>query len=203
MKGIKIAIAALLAAVAISIWVAPASAESTVLCKVNEAKCQEKNLHSLGFVGGLGKAFPGSSMEIVLSAGTVKCPEGKLGPFSFKKTAGALTGTMAFWWSFECTPSPCKVEVLETGYAAELLATGGGNGALSVVVPNLLVNCSLSLTCYYSQTPIAFTVEGGNPGVITSAATLVLSSGGAGCGELALLKAKYILTAEPLYVTLG
>jgi hypothetical protein len=181
---------ALLAALAVT----PASAEVTVFCKANEEKCAEKNILGPELTGYLGSSDLTTFMEVVLPKKTVKCTEGKLGPIALKETAGPLVGSMQFWWSFKCSPSGCVVEVLEEGYAAEVEATGKGNGTLAVTVPTLRVECWPTEICTYSKTPIQFTVAGGSPAYVSSKASLSLVSGFGSCAP-ATLNSKYLVVS--------
>lgn len=151
--------------------VGSASAETTKLCKVNEEKCSKANTWALSFENFKGATITGTESSKLVMPGlfTVSCPTGKLAA-TLKETTGALVGDVAKWNSFSCTPAGNGCTLLppkevETGYSAEVTATGGGNGSLVIGgTPTLIAKCtgSVSVTCTYNTTAMKFTVKGGS-----------------------------------------
>jgi hypothetical protein len=153
--------------------VGSASAETTKLCKVNEEKCSKANTWGLSFEnfkGAIG-ASPEGAKLVMPGLVTVSCPTGKLAS-TLKETTKALVGEVSKWNTFNCTPAGTACTLLppkeiETGYSAEVEATGGGNGVLYVGLgPTLIVNCtgSLKITCTYTTPTMKFTIKGGPGG---------------------------------------
>lgn len=171
---------------------APALAKPSVLCKVNEDPCPEEDIYSLpaNFGGGQG----GTSVEVALPEVTISCPIGKLF-MVLNETEGPLVGEVTRWKPVACEPEPCYLEALETGYSAELEATGGGDGVLTVVASNFLADCYPPI-CLYSTTPIEFTFEGGSylessPPHMSTETAMGLEGGFGACGNPAPLRAGY------------
>jgi hypothetical protein len=156
--------------------VASASAETTKLCRVNEEKCSKANTYALSFENFKGAAIaaPEEAKLVMPGLVTVSCPTGKLAS-TLKETTGALLGEVSKWNTFNCTPTASKCTLLppkeiETGYTAEVTATGGGNGSLVISGkggPELIAQCpagSPVTTCIYTAPTIKFTVKGGPGG---------------------------------------
>jgi hypothetical protein len=143
----------------------------------------------------------GTSVEVALPEVTISCPIGKFF-MVLSETEGPLVGEVTRWKPVNCGPEPCYLEALETGYSAELEATGGGDGALTVVASSFLADCFPPI-CLYSSTPIEFTVEGGAPAHMATEAAMGLESGFGACGNPATLKAGYQISSPgvPLYVS--
>jgi hypothetical protein len=164
-KTARIAIAVVLAAMTLVV-ASPAAAEPTVLCKANEEHCSSEStwpLYYQNFKGAIGEA-PSEAAELVMPGlVTVSCSTGKLAS-TLEETEGPLVGEVAKWNFFNCVPSGCALAVpkeLETGYSAEVTATGGGNGILKVgLTPVLIATCS-KFTCTYGASTMQFVVEGG------------------------------------------
>jgi len=159
---------------------------------VNEDPCPEEDIYSLKKEIGGGQG--GTSFEVALPEVTISCPIGKFF-MVLSETEGPLVGKVTRWKPVNCGPEPCYFEALETGYSAELEATGGGDGTLTVVASNLLARC-VSPICFYSTTPIEFTVEGGSylegsPPHMATEAAMGLESGFGACGNPATLRAGY------------
>jgi hypothetical protein len=159
---------------------------------VNEDPCPEEDIYSL--TGEISGAQGGTSVEVVLPEVTISCPIGKF-RMVLSETEGPLVGEVTRWKPVQCGPSPCFLEALETGYSAELEATGGGDGVLTVVASNFLADCNPPI-CLCSTTPIEFTVEGGSylegsPPHMATETAMGLEAGFGACGNPAPLKAGY------------
>jgi len=160
-----LAVVAILAAMAL-VSVSSAAAERTVLCKANEEHCSAENIWELlpeNFKGAIGEAL-GKAAELVMPGlPTVSCNTGKLAS-TLEETEGPLIGEVAKWNFINCGPSGCALAVpkeLETGYSAEVTASGGGNGILEVgSTPTVIATCS-KFTCTYNASSMQFVVEGG------------------------------------------
>jgi hypothetical protein len=151
--------------------VAPAAAENTKLCKQNEALCSAENTWPLTFatLNGATLKTPEGAKLVMPEFTTVNCPTGKLAS-TLEETKGPLLGEVWRWNTFNCTPSGCTLMPpieQETGYSAEVTATGGGNGILTVgLAPTVIASCTTfpKATCTYTATKMEFTVKGGPGG---------------------------------------
>lgn len=150
--------------------VGSAAAETTKLCKANEEKCSKENTWALGFEnfkGAIGSSPEGAKL-VMPGLLTVECPTGKLAS-TLKETAGPLSGEVSKWNMSGCAPSGCTLtppKEEETGYSAEVEATGGGEGILTVGLgPKLIAKCAgvgvPKVTCTYTAATMKFNVKGG------------------------------------------
>jgi hypothetical protein len=171
LKSAGLAVGLVLVATAF-LAVGSASAETVKLCQVNEEKCSKANTWALSFENFKGAliAPPEAAKLMMPGLFTVSCSSGKLAS-TLKETAGPLTGEVSKWNTSSCTPAGygCTLlppKELETGYSAEVEATGGGNGILTVGLgPTLIANCpGVKITCTYTATTMKFPVKGGTGG---------------------------------------
>lgn len=181
---------------------APALAKTSVLCFANEDPCPEEEIyfHSEGISPG--EIIGAGGVEVVLPEFSISCAGGKF-RMILSETEGPMVGEVTAWKPTKCGPGSCNFEALETGYSAELEATGGGEGKLTVVASTLFANC-ISPFCLYSSMPIEFTFEGGLPAHMATEAAMGLEGGFGNCGNPATLKARYVIVfpgAPPLYVS--
>jgi hypothetical protein len=173
---------------------ASAAAKRTVLCRINASVCPKEQTYGSGaeLTGYVGWA--GTSMKFELPKVTsISCEAGKFGTVLKEVAEAPMSGEVDRWPFFTpCTPSGCTILTSPAeapmGYAAELEATGGGDGVLRVKNPFLIARCikaPLSFECKYSVATAEYQVEGGGEkegehAYITGAVPMTLKSG-TGC----------------------
>jgi len=198
--------------------VGSASAVTTKLCRANEAKCSKANTWSVGTESLVGAIGPASEEAKLVMPGllTVSCTSGKLGA-SLKETAGALVGELVKWNQSSCIPTAdsCTLrppKEFETGYSAEVEATGEGNGVLTVGLnPSLTVICvgALKILCNYTTPTMKFAIKGGsggggkNPQISSEAPMTRAGKNSESCPSTATYVSLYQVTVpgSPMFVT--
>jgi hypothetical protein len=197
--------------------VAPAAAESTKLCKQNEALCSAENTWPLTFatLNGATLKAPEGAKLVMPEFTTVDCPSGKFAS-TLEETKGPLLGEVWRWNTANCSPSGCTLlppKEQETGYSEEVTATGGGDGVLVVgSAPTLIANCTAvpKATCTYVAATMKFTIKGGpggegkNPQISSEAPMKkVAEKSSISCPPTATYVSLYAIVepGPPLYVT--
>jgi hypothetical protein len=208
MKYIKMLGLAAVAAMAITAFAGAASASASELCSTNTSPCT-------GTKYGAGTTLEATSTSSVLTTSggfinpVVTCTHSAL-KGSVTNAGGKglnVVGTINSLTFTGCTYSggKCTMTATGTSYLATGIATGGGNGILTVEkdtggVPGASVSCEGLLTCDYSSSDISFSLTGGNPAKIV--ANKVLLSGGAfPCPTQASWTATWtVLKPSPLFL---
>jgi hypothetical protein len=164
--------------------VASAVAKPTGLCSKNEETCAKGNTYYSSptiLANWASEEAPGTYGKLVMpTLGTVTCVHSKF-QAELTNSEGPLVGKLIKWWFLSCGPAGCTMETGEgelPSYAAQLTATGGGDGSLTVTKPRLIVNCTspLKYKCIYETSSMGFTVEGATSeegGAYTSSAAKV------------------------------
>jgi hypothetical protein len=204
-------------AIGASVGVVAAHAEGTVLCKVNEEKCAEKNTYPL-LTTLEAKLEPATSLTFTTSVYTVQCAKSEQMQLSLQKeTTEALIGQLEKWQFIECTSSGknCANEPWELAWQAAFRSSKVGEGRKEWVTfsksengdPKIKIQCVLSgqtsFECFYAAETLEMQIEGGKPAkLLTNGLTLPRVGGSeALCGSSLTWSAKYVLSPEPLFVT--
>lgn len=211
MKYLKILGLAAFAAMAAMAFIA-SSASATALCSMNEAKCAAP----LGTGTAIEAHLTAKPALLKTELGTVECSKSET---KGKTTSGAgatVTGVIEVLKWEECKTTAgtsCTVgSALNLPYSGSIVATGGGNGELTVIKgtgggnPGATVTCLGVIECTFRTPSAVLNVTGGAP-AIAKAEEIVLSehSIGAKCPALkseAKWTAEYeVLKPNPLWIS--
>jgi hypothetical protein len=173
-----------------------ASAPAAVLCKTNASPCPEH--YAIGTTIDA-KLKVGTTSRITSSFGTVTC---KKSAFSGRQTLTTAHGEISAFTFTECTDpfgSACTVKAVNLSWTYAGVATGGGNGTLTVTGqtgghPGFTVECGSFMSCIFTMSSFTFGFVGGAPAIlIVNGASLTPS--GPNCPAQAFWDAEYEMTA--------
>lgn len=187
---------AAVAAIAAMAFIGASSASATTLCSVNTNPCPEANRYTSVSV----EAALETGTEAVLSGPVaVKCNTSTVKGASEGTSGNPLKGKIT-GLTFGPTCTGCTTVTSEAlPYVADVKATGGGNGTLTVLSPKVkLANCPLGISCTASASEVVLDVVGGNPAkVLAKEEPITLS-----CSfEKGKWDATYVVsTPKPLFV---
>lgn len=210
MRSIKILGVVFAAMLIAAAFAGATSASATVLCKENVSPCTGAS------------AYPsGTAIEASLKTGTKVEIEGSLtitcsgstltGKTTAEKGVSVPLEITGFTLS-GCTSGCQTAEAQNLPYSGKISRTSGGNGSASVSSggkgnPSVyFTGCTFfKVNCIYGAGQLDFTLQGGNPAVLTAKSTkLTRESGSSGlCAETVTLSAlSYEITSpKPLYAS--
>lgn len=209
MKYVKMLGLAAVAAMALAAFAGAGTASATELCSTNTSPCSGTKYLSGTKVAASLKT--GTTAVLTAGFGSVSCTKSSMAGST--STNGSATETVKgsiTSLTFEGCTGPfgesCtnpKAEGLP--YAAEIHATGGGNGTLTVSGAKVVVECGFTVNCRFSVATASLTVTGGNPNATAAASKIALTPesipGHENCPTSATWTATYTVTApSPLFV---
>jgi hypothetical protein len=201
-------LAAISALVAMA-FIGAGSASATALCKANEAKCAAP-------------LAAGTTVQAKLKAGTkavlktelavVECAKSET---KGKTTSGAgetVTGVIESLTFEECKTTAgtnCTAATVSLPYNASIIATGEGNGELTVTKgggggnPGATVTCLGVIECTFRTSSAVLSVTGGSPALAFANAINLPERNGLRCPSLeAKWTADYeVVTPNPLWIS--
>jgi hypothetical protein len=209
MKYVKMLGLAAIAAMALSAVAGASTASATELCSTNTSPCS-------------GTMYPvGTEIKAELKAGGAGAViTNNITNWTCKKSAisgkttttGSATetvlGQITALTFTECTNTAgekCTAEAVHLPYKAEIHATGGGNGTLTVSSggngnPGEILVCGTDINCTFSFATASLSLTGGNPAIL-KAGKIKLETAGGICPAEASWDAEYEVTSpKPLFV---
>lgn len=209
MKHLKMLGVAAVAAMGLMAFIGAGTASATELCSTNTSPCTGTKYLSGTSVSAQLKS--GTSAVLTSSITTVTC---KKSTVTGKTTSSggkgvAVSGEITGLTFTECTTTngtACTVNSVNKNYSASIVATGGGNGTLTVKKgtgagnPGASVQCGFLINCTFTAAEPALSVTGGNPAIAKANAIPLERSGGI-CPSEAKWDAEYEVTApKPLFI---
>jgi len=218
LKMMGLAVLAVLALTAVA-GAGTASASATV-CSTNTSPCT-------GILYGAGTKITaqlaaGSVATLTTSIGNVVCKKSTVaGVLTGHKAAegekptipsghGEITGltfTECVLTPFFGNPTNCTVTAINLNYTVTAVATGGGNGDLTITAkgsqgpPGATVVCGSLINCSFTSSHLVLDVTGGNPALVHAKEEELSRTGGL-CPSTSKWDATYEVTSpKPLFLT--
>jgi hypothetical protein len=184
------------------------SASATELCSTNTSPCTGTKYGAGTTIFAQLKA--GTQATLTTNVTNVHCKKSTV--HGHTSNAGgkgvAVTGTITSLTFTECATTggqQCTVSAVKLPYKASIVATGGGNGTLSVQSdgsgnPGATVVCGFLINCTFSTANATLGVTGGNP-AIAKANGIALAREGGFCPSQSTWDAEYeVTTPKPLFI---
>jgi hypothetical protein len=203
MKYVKMLGLAAMAAMALMAVGGAGTASAAELCTENKAPCPTEKKHGAGTTI---EASVVGTATLTTNTTNVHCSVSDV--HGTTTTAGgsgkAVLGEIESLSFEQCeTSGGTECEVTTQGFpaSASLVATGGGNGTMTVTgEPGAHVQCGFFINCTFTTKSIALDVTGGNPAHVTASEEELLRSGGF-CPTVSKWDATYKVNApKPLFV---
>lgn len=208
MKQFKMLGLAAVAALGLMALAGAGTASATELCSTNTSPCTGTVYTSGHGVSAQLKA--GTTANLTNPISNVICQKSTTaGKTTNTGSKGvAVTGTIESLGFTECKTASgvaCTVKTLNIPYAASIVATGSGNGTLTVKSggsgePGATVECGSLIICTFSTASAVLEVTGGNP-AIAKANGIALQPKGITCPLESHWDAEYeVLEPKPLFI---
>lgn len=205
MKHLKMMGLAIVAALAVMAMAGAGTASASgTACTTNTTPCGSLLANGTKITAQL-KA--GTDAVLTTNIGNVTCLKSTVG--GVLNTANPAHGEITSLTFTECTLNGniCTVKATPPPYTVTGIATGGGNGDLTITqktggnVPGASVECGIFINCTFSSGDITLGFTGGTPPII-KAASVPLSRSGGICPSTSLWDAEYEMTSpKTLFLT--